>query len=214
MSSVPAPDRPSSDPISLAAVRRARTIATGLPAPLTSFVGREEEVAAVAALIRRRDVRLVTLTGPGGVGKTRLALEATNALLADPSPRSGQTFADGVAFVPLAQTHDPELVPSTIAQTLGVREAADRSDRDQLRAFLMPRDLLLVLDNLEQVLAAAPHLAELLAACPGLTVLATSRTALRVSGEREVPVPPLSLRGRGGEGARGQGEEHEELLAP
>ncbi len=161
-----------------------------LPVPLASFVGREREVAAVVALLRDPAVRLVTLTGPGGVGKTRLALAVAAELAA--------AFPDGVAFVPLAAVRDPGLVLPTIAAALGVREAGDRPLADRLAAALRGRAPLLVLDNLEQVPAAAPRLAALLAACPGLTVLATSRAPLRVSGERTLGVPPLALPARPG----------------
>jgi len=164
-----------------------------LPLPLTSLVGREREAAAVVALLGSPGVRLVTLTGPGGVGKTRLAIQAA----ADAAP----AFAGGIAFVPLAAVADPALVVPAVALRLGVRDTGDRPLLDALKAALRGPDRLLVLDNLEQVVEAAPLLTELLAACPGLTVLATSRVPLRVSGERRFPVAPLALPKRAGDGA-------------
>jgi predicted ATPase/DNA-binding NarL/FixJ family response regulator len=153
--------------------------------PLSAFIGRESEVAAVVTLLRRDDVRLVTLTGPGGVGKTRLATSAATAVADD--------FAGGVWLVGLAPISNPALVTPAIAQVLGVREAGDEPLASRLETFLADQRLLLVLDNFEQVVEAAPPVAELLGACPGLKVLVTSRVRLRVSGEREYPVPPLSL---------------------
>ena len=157
---------------------------SSVPVPLTDLVGREAEVAEVGALLRREDVRLVTLTGPGGVGKTRLALAVADAVR--------DAFA-GVAFVPLAAVRDPGLVLPTVAAALGVRETGERSVVAGLAAALRDHPVLLVLDNLEQVLAAAPRIAELLAACSGVKVLATSRAPLRLSGERDVHVLPLAL---------------------
>jgi excisionase family DNA binding protein len=162
-----------------------RAWAPSLPTPLTGFVGREREVDALCALLRREDVRLVTLTGPGGVGKTRLALRVASTLQS--------AFPDGAAFVPLAPVRAAELVPATIALALGVREDEDRPPWERLRRALRDRHALLVLDNMEQVVAAGPPLADLLAACPRLTVLATSRGPLHLSGEWVVPVPPLTL---------------------
>ena len=156
-----------------------------LPAPLTSFVGREREVAALSNLLCHPDVRFVTLTGPGGVGKTRLALRVAEDL--------AQTFANGAAYVPLATVFDPALVAPALAQALGVREAGERPLTNSLSAWLRVRRLLLVIDNFEQVAEAAPLLSDLLRTCPGLTVLVTSRRVLRVSGEHVVRVPPLSL---------------------
>ncbi len=156
-----------------------------LPTPLDALVGRKQEVAAVATLLRLGDVRLVTLTGPGGVGKTRLALAAASTVRDD--------YADGVVFVDLAPIRDPALVLPAIAERLSIREASGRRLIERLRDRLEARTLLLLLDNLEQVLEAAPGLADLLAACPGLTILATSRAPLRVSGEHVCGVPPLSL---------------------
>ncbi len=156
-----------------------------LPAPLTPLVGREQETAAVCALLWRPEVRLVTLTGTGGVGKTRLALGVAAAVNAD--------FADGICFVTLAPLIDPELVLSTIAQALGVREQGSRPLLDGLQDHLREKQLLLLLDNFEQVVSAAPVVAELLVAALHLRVLVTSRTSLHLSGEHEFVVPPLAL---------------------
>jgi predicted ATPase len=159
--------------------------AARLPAPPTPLVDREGEVAAVGELLLHGGARLVTLTGPGGIGKSRLALEVAARL------ESG--FADGVRFVELAADGTPDRVAATIAGALGLKESGTRPPLDALTAYLRKRRLLLVIDNFEQVAAAAPLLAEVLAAAPGLQVLVTSRTVLRLSGEHEVGVPPLSL---------------------
>src|SRR5215213_8822609 len=155
------------------------------PVPLTSFVGREREVETLVALLRREHVRFVTLTGPGGVGKTRLAIQTATAV--------ADAFPDGVWFVKLAPVRQPALVASTIAQTLGVQEKSARSFQEGIQEFLRDRRSLLLLDNFEHLLDAAPLIGELLSACPSLTVLVTSRTVLRVSGEHDVAVPPLGL---------------------
>jgi excisionase family DNA binding protein len=159
--------------------------AVALPKPLTPFLVREREVATIAELLTQPDVRLLTLTGPGGTGKTRLALRVAEDL----APH----FADGVAFVPLASVTDANLIPSVVAQALGVREFSGRSIGERLMAALRDRKLLLVLDNFEHVLSAAMFVTDLLAACPAVTILVTSRTSLRLSGEHRFPVPPMTL---------------------
>ena len=159
-----------------------------LPAQLTSLIGRECEIAAVCALFERKEVRLLTLSGTGGIGKTRLGIEVAAHL--------SESFADGVAFIPLAPIIHPRLVPLTIKQTLGLLQPVHNQNTrhiDDLKAFLRDRHMLLVLDNFEQVLAAAPDITDLLLACPYLKVLVTSRAVLRVQGEYEFIVPPLAL---------------------
>ena len=156
-----------------------------LPAPLTPLIGRQQEVATVCALLRRAQVRLLVLTGPGGIGKTRMALQIATDLRQD--------FPAGVCFVSLEPLRDPALVAPTIANALGLRESARESVLDQLKGSLREQHLLLLLDNFEQVAAAAPLLSELLAACPKLKVLVSSRTRLHIRGEHEWVVPPLAL---------------------
>jgi predicted ATPase/class 3 adenylate cyclase/Tfp pilus assembly protein PilF len=155
-----------------------------LPATPAPLIGREHEVEAACALLRQAAVRLLTLTGPGGIGKTRIALQVAAALL--------DHFVGGVFFVALAPINDPDLVAATIAQTLGVREAAGKPLAESLMDYLQNKDMLLVLDNFEQVVEAAPLLAGMLAGCPKLKVLITSRAVLHLSGEHEFVVPPLA----------------------
>jgi predicted ATPase/class 3 adenylate cyclase len=152
-----------------------------LPAQLTTFVGRTEELAEVERLLEAN--RLVTLTGPGGSGKTRLALEVASRTLS--------AYKDGAFFVDLSSVTDPALVASSLAAELGVQEAAGRPILDVVRDHLRDRELLLVADNLEQILEAAPAFEDLLTAAPKLRVLATSREVLSIRGEQEYPVPPL-----------------------
>jgi predicted ATPase/DNA-binding CsgD family transcriptional regulator len=158
-------------------------IASNLPAQITSFVGRQRELAEVKELLKT--ARLVTLTGPGGTGKTRLSLQVAAAV-------SGH-YAHGVTFVGLASTTDPEQVPAAIARELGLLEQPGQPLPVALVRYFDAKHALLVLDNYEQLLEAAPLLSELLAAAPRLTVLATSREVLRLSGEHEYPVPPLTV---------------------
>src|SRR5260221_3730980 len=156
-----------------------------LPVPLTALIGREQEVQAIGEMLAHPEVRLLTITGTGGVGKTRLALEVAGVLRAD--------FADGACFVPLAPVSDPARVMAAIAQALGLWEIAALPPEEQVQAALRERHLLLVLDNFEQVVQGAPQLTSLLASCPRLRILVTTRAALHLSGEYEFPVSPLAV---------------------
>ncbi len=175
------PDLPSDFP----PLKTLDTQPNNLPTQPTALIGREQEVATLRQVLLRPDVRLVTLTGAGGSGKTRLGLQVGAELLDD--------FSDGVFFVALSPIGDPTLVVSTIAQTLGVRETEGQSLLEQVQEHLHARHLLLLLDNFEQVVSAAPRVAELLASCPKLKVLVTSREPLHLRGEKEFAVPPLAL---------------------
>jgi predicted ATPase/class 3 adenylate cyclase len=174
------PDLPADFP----PLRSLEAFAHNLPAPLTSFIGREREIAAVKQLLST--TRLLTLTGAGGCGKTRLALQVAADLV--------EKFADGVWLVELAALSDPALVPQTVATALGVREEPGRPLIATLTDYLRPRSLLLVLDNCEHLLVASAQLAEaLLRACPNLRILSSSREALGIAGEMAYRVPSLSL---------------------
>ncbi len=154
-----------------------------LPAQITSFIGRVHEIEEITHLLRT--ARLITLTGPGGSGKTRLALQAAIGVL--------ERFEDGVFLVNLAPISDPQLVPSTIAQVLGIRETAGQQLIETIKIYLLKKRTLLLLDNFEQILDAAPLVGEFLSASPGFKIMVTSREALHVYGEQEYPVPPLPV---------------------
>jgi|SRR5580658_30023 predicted ATPase/serine/threonine protein kinase len=167
---------------------RQDTRPTNLPVPTTAFVGRDTELAAVKQLLLRPDVRLVTVTGPGGIGKSRLAIEAARGM--------ADQFASGVYFVPLAAVSDPGLIILAIAQTLGLRETGGQAPIDSLKEYFHNSSgspTLLLIDNFEHLVEAGPQLADLLALAPSLKVLATSRAALHLYNEQEFPVPPLAL---------------------
>jgi len=171
---------------------RVATRPSNIPVQRTGFVGREKEVAAAQELLLRPDVRLLTITGPGGIGKTRLAVEVASGLI----HRFPDRFLGGAHFVPLSSLSDPSLIASVIVQTLGIREAGSQSPLELLRKNLqdsLRAPMLLLLDNFEQLIQAAPIVAELLAVAPNLKILVTSRAPLHVYGEREFPVSPLAL---------------------
>jgi predicted ATPase/class 3 adenylate cyclase len=170
---------------------------TNLPIQPTPLIGRRRELAELTVLLRTEAVRLVTLTGPGGTGKTRLALQAAANLVDD--------FEDGVFFVELAAIAAAELVPTTLAQTLGLWEIPGEPLEATLQGYLAEKQVLLVLDNFEHLLTAAPMVRELLGSAPRLRVLATSRASLHVSGEHEFSVPPLTL------GAKADAAEESEV---
>jgi len=169
-------------------VKQAETRPANLPVQRTGFVGREKEVAAAKEVLLRQDVRLVTVTGPGGIGKTRLAVQVASGLV--------EHFPGGTHFVPLSLVSDPGLIASVIVQTLGIREAGGQSPLEILKENLqdsLRAPMLLLLDNFEHLVQAAPTVAELLVMGPNLKILVTSRAALHVYGEHELPVPPLAM---------------------
>lgn len=158
---------------------------TNIPSPPTLLIGRDQEVANARKHLLDEGVRLLTFVGPPGVGKTRLAIQAASNLLDE--------FCEGAHFVSLASVNDSNLVAETIAQTLGVNQIGELSFADRLKEYLLDKHLLLVLDNFEQVVAAARFVAELLVACPWISILVTSRAPLSIRGERLFPVLPLAL---------------------
>src|SRR5215203_3060802 len=172
-------------PVEFPPLRTLDVYRNNLPLQPTPLVGREKEVAQVCDLLRGDETRLLTLSGPGGTGKTRLALQAAADLLED--------FPDGTFFVPLATLSEAQQFLPVVAEMLGVRETGEQRFDEILKDYFHERQLLLILDNFEQVLGAAPQVTELLAVAPGLKVLATSRAPLGLYGEHEFPVPPLTL---------------------
>jgi predicted ATPase/DNA-binding winged helix-turn-helix (wHTH) protein len=177
-----------SDHLSEKSVKHVDLRPTNLPVQRTGFVGREKEVAAAQELLLRQDVRLITVTGPGGIGKTRLAVQLVSVM--------AECFPGGTYFVPLSSLSDPGLVASVIVQTLGMGEAGGQSPLEILRRKLkdsLRGTTLLLLDNFEHVMEAAPTVAELLTLGANLKIMVTSRSALHVYGEQEFPVPPLGL---------------------
>jgi hypothetical protein len=176
-----APELPSEFP----PLRTLDAYRNNLPLQPTPLIGREKEVAEVCERLSRPEVRLLTLTGAGGPGKTRLGLQAAAELTQD--------FEDGVFFVSLAAMRDPQHVLPEVAGTLGVKEAGGQPLLESLQDFLGEKRMLLLVDNFEQVLEAAPMVSELLSTAPDLKVLATSRIPLRLYGEHEYSVPPLAL---------------------
>jgi predicted ATPase/DNA-binding XRE family transcriptional regulator len=156
-----------------------------LPLPPTALIGREQEMTRALTKLRSDEVRLLTLIGPAGIGKTRLGLQIARDL--------GEYFADGVVFIPLATLHNEALLPGIIAQALGLRESLEGEVSEQVAIFLQEKHLLLVLDNFEQILEAASSVADLLSACPRLSVLVTSRMPLRLRGEQILQLTPLPL---------------------
>jgi predicted ATPase/Tfp pilus assembly protein PilF len=178
---VTAPDLPATFP----ELKSLDSRSHNLPVQPTPLIGRENELSELQALLLDEDVALVTLTGPGGIGKTRLSLQTAANVLAK--------LGDGVFFIDLAPLRDPDLLAFTIAQTLGLREETSRSMDETLKEYLRNRQMLLVLDNFEQIVAAASIVAEFLTTCPKVKVLVTSREVLHVRGEHEYPVPTLAV---------------------
>jgi predicted ATPase len=156
-----------------------------LPAPAAAFIGREQEVSRICTMLRRHDVRLVTVTGPGGCGKTRLAIRVAQELQ--------DAFTDGIIFVDLATTNDPDLVLPTIARALGIGEMTNQPLGERVTLYLREKHVLLLLDNCEHVIDAAPLFARHLSAAPHLKALVTSRAVLHLSGEHEVPLRPMAI---------------------
>ena len=175
------------DRLSGAAFRKALPRQSQLPAPRTNFIGRQQELRALNELLLRMDVQLVTLTGPGGIGKTRLSLEA--------AAQQAESFPGGVCFVPLAAIADPALIASHVAEVLGLNESGRSTPFDRLKPYWqdLRAPFLLLLDNFEHLLEAAPQVSEWLVAGSRLKILVTSRAPLHIYGEREFPVPPLAL---------------------
>jgi hypothetical protein len=158
---------------------------SNLPTPLTSLVGAEDSLQTIIPIFLSKEVRLLTLLGPGGVGKTRFSIELAG--------RVANTFADGYCFVDLTALRDPQFVAATISRSLGLKDVSDEQVESQLKAYLRTKEFLLILDNFEHLMPAALFVTELLAAAPALKILVTSRVALHVYGEYEYTVVPLAI---------------------